>query len=84
MSKNKQFTQTSTATSGYWTYTEECPYRLPCGICEKTNRQCPKVWKLEGPYWQYTSTPINYCDSVTLNNQGYQYHDYTVSTGKKK
>lgn len=23
--------------------TEECSYRLPCGICLMTNKQCPKM-----------------------------------------
>lgn len=23
---------------------EICPYLLPCGICERTNKQCPKHW----------------------------------------
>lgn len=25
-------------------YSSYCPYRLPCGYCEKLGRDCPKQW----------------------------------------
>lgn len=33
----------------FYTY-GDCPYRLPCGYCEKLGRDCPKV------AWSYSTT----------------------------
>lgn len=37
---------------------QNCPHRLPCGMCRLTMTQCPQGWM----YKQWDTTPV-YCNS---------------------
>lgn len=37
---------------------QNCPHRLPCGMCRLTMTQCPQGWM----YKQWDTTPV-YCSS---------------------
>ena len=51
------------------TYNEEyCPYRLPCGICTRTNQQCPKCTVTVTPTWVSTSTTSQTDGTITVKN----------------
>lgn len=45
---------TKTATSSSYTFSygaAYCPYRLPCGLCNRTMTQCPKAPDVFYPDW---------------------------------
>lgn len=49
---NSHTTSTTTADS----YSNYCSYRLPCGICIRTNAMCPK-WYSHSITWTASTNP---------------------------
>jgi len=43
----------SASTNMYDQQSNYCVYRLPCGLCQRTNQQCPKAYNLQG--WTVTT-----------------------------
>ena len=43
-------------------YESNCQHRLPCGICELTNKKCPLCWTSNEPYVTWTTYDINTCN----------------------
>ena len=67
------------------TYSNSCQYRLPCGICERTNKQCPLLswgptWSMKDIYYTSTSTNPEH-DTVNINDNKF---DYTMDCLKEK
>ena len=40
-------------------YEANCKHRLPCGVCELTNKKCPLCWTSNEPYVTWN---INTCN----------------------
>lgn len=39
-------------------YTNYCSYRLPCGICQRTNSICPLSGGICTPTWEVTCNTV--------------------------
>ena len=74
---------TGTATS--YTYSQYCSFRLPCGICTRTNTTCPIAIPTTpySPWWGiYPPTITTQTGtSATINSKDYMATGETTATG---
>ena len=65
---------TTGSTTGTYNYSNSCSYRLPCGICTRTNGYCPinPCMGTAQPIWGYGVTPMPTYEysTVTLTTPG--------------
>ena len=54
----------TTTTTSYENYQQYCMYRLPCGICTRTNSMCPLQNQVT---WNISSTNISSTQPTTAD-----------------
>lgn len=70
-----------TANTIYDPYRATCPFRLPCGICEKTNRQCTRYFDWSKAYEPYCGPDGGkYTYTVDTSTNKFDLNKYNTTT----